>query len=268
MRDEMTKVQNKSYFNGWLTKLCEEFSEVPSGDKTTIRRTQIMDLICKTVGLIKDEKENPEIYKILYNDKNNICKEISKQKDDNNYDKKYEVSNNFNTDILHRNFVYNTILLRDEIMMQPLKIGELCTNGKYQIDYRITCDKKEYRKVFDACKTSELYLDFFSKIISIINESSLVKKHGRITKLFYLGSLKGEFDGLNYKDNENKIISHMFLTKFLDKNTTVFVIEENIKTGKMIVNAYKDEYFIGYFYKITDSTLFHSLLLDIFCNQF
>ena len=29
MRDEMTKVQNKSYFNGWLTKLCEEFSEVP-----------------------------------------------------------------------------------------------------------------------------------------------------------------------------------------------------------------------------------------------
>ena len=60
----------------------------------------------------------------------------------------------------------------------------------------------------------------------------------------------------------------MFLTKFLDKNTTVFVIEENIKTGKMIVNAYKDEYFTGYFYKITDSTLFDSLLLDIFCNQF
>ena len=77
MRDEITKVQNKSYFNGWLTKLCEEFSEVPSGDKTTIRRTQMMDLINGTVNLIKDERENPEIYKDLYKDENaNINNEV------------------------------------------------------------------------------------------------------------------------------------------------------------------------------------------------
>lgn len=434
MRDEMTKVQNKSYFNGWLTKLCEEFSEVPSGDKTTIRRTQIMDLINGTVNLIKDERENPEIYKDLYKDENaNINNEVKPLINEKNsscnktdkhfiYNDKYyyllknnkiflsdftikhgevldiledcksrpmycrfytnaEINNDFNfknniyqflssklkskisslfyigtfngypdyfkdytteithafiyslngmlgvtfvteykvykevrytaeyfnigsvicfvkgdgvreilsdvcksmitdnifrdekymlnqNNIIYHNYAYDTILSRDEIIMNPVRIGLIRYDWEYQYT-RVSCSKKDYRKVFDAYK-SQTHQECIMKLVNVINNSDIFKnKKHTIVKVFYLGSMKGEFNGLKYKDNEDTIVSHMLLIKFTDIVDNVIVVEENIKNKEMDVKVYaEDGYFSGYLDSSTDSELFRSLVLDIFCKSF
>ena len=61
------KNETSSYFDNILFNLCEEFNGVEYTNSTLNERTQIMGLIKDTVSLIKDEKENPEIYKCLHN---------------------------------------------------------------------------------------------------------------------------------------------------------------------------------------------------------
>ena len=61
------KNETSSYFDNILFNLCEEFNGVEYTNSTLNERTQIMGLIKDAVSLIKDEKENPEIYKCLHN---------------------------------------------------------------------------------------------------------------------------------------------------------------------------------------------------------
>lgn len=66
------KNESSSYFDNILFNLCEEFNGAEYINSTLNERTQIMGLIKDTVSLIKDEKENPEIYKYLHDNMKNI----------------------------------------------------------------------------------------------------------------------------------------------------------------------------------------------------
>lgn len=64
---QSNKNESFSYFDNILFNLCEEFNNTGYINSTLNERTQIMGLIKDVVSLIKDEKENPEIYKCLHN---------------------------------------------------------------------------------------------------------------------------------------------------------------------------------------------------------
>ena len=203
MRDEITKVQNKSYFNGWLTKLCEEFSEVPSGDKTTIRRTQIMDLICKTVGLIKDEKENPNIYKGLYT--NNFYKGLVSSDDKQDTEKPNE-SVKIN-DPNYDNYLRNGCI----------KIGKIYkTLYYYNGDFSL---KRELYMRYYSRLEIESGFDFFNSIKQYLEDVKNIFP----TKIFYIGTINGfVISDKPYMDE----ISHLFLIKTLDRELEFVSIVE------------------------------------------
>lgn len=192
------KKDSGSYFDNWMINLCEEFNNTQSCNQTLNERLQIMSLIKDTISLIKDEGENPNIYKGLY-------KGLFSSDDKQDTEKPNE-SVRIN-DPNYYNYLRNGCI----------KIGKIYKtlyyyNGDFSLKrelYMRYCSRLEIESGFDFFNSIKQYLENVKNIFP--------------TKIFYIGTINGfVISDKPYMDE----ISHLFLIKTLDRELKFVSIVE------------------------------------------
>ena len=202
-KEKSNKKDSYSYFDNWMINLCEEFNNTQSCNQTLNERLQIMSLIKDTIGLIKDEEENPNIYKGLYT--NNFYKGLVSSDDKQDTEKPND-SVKIN-DPNYDNYLRNGCI----------KIGKIYkTLYYYNGDFSL---KRELYMRYYSRLEIESGFDFFNSIKQYLEDVKNIFP----TKIFYIGTINGfVISDKPYMDE----ISHLFLIKTLDRELEFVSIVE------------------------------------------